>query len=704
MGWEIVREQHPNNCGKWSRLWQFEDVYHVLTYNKGTHEVEGIMLNKSKQQIPHLDGKSFSSMSKLRLLKISNVDHSEDLTYLSNDLRFLEWDGYPSNSLPSTFQARKLFELNLCHSKIKYLWKGMKAFEKLKNIKLSYSHNLIETPDFTSVPNLEKLNLEGCSRLRELHKSVGFLQRLFMLNLKGCKNLESFPSNIGGLKYCLRTLNLEDCSKLDRLPQNLEVLECLEELNASGTLIRQVPSSIVKLTNLQKLSFRDCRDQPSQTLMSFLWSYMFPQSRNESSMCLRLPSLAGLHSLKSLVLSGCNLSEGTLPNDLDSLASLEKLDLSRNNFVNLPESISRLPKLEILCLRECKRLQSLPELPMAIYFVGTEHCSSLEVISWSTLKKLCTSRNIVLLHLFNCFKLVENQDRENSLAVMLLKLHLRELSFKSVGFHICLPGSEIPAAFKYWSTEGSEIKFGLSPNWYTDEFMGIALCAVVPEVSSELYGLCKCHISCIMEIGSIQMTYHITIPSHVHSDHLWLGYLSIQEMIAIQYSDPNDLRCIHVRVLLFRYYPVHDPLNSVADNRSPIILPAKRYGIRMVYESELENFEEFPAGSNIFQHHGDVCDAPDIHALVPTSDLSPPRIINCESNSLGLRAPSPHILGTQIPTSLSPFGEEFLGRIGEMGGRDDFYREFLGRIGEIGGRDDFYREFLGRIVEMLRRG
>ncbi|KAK1572551.1 hypothetical protein Q3G72_034475 [Acer saccharum] len=105
--------------------------------------------------------------------------------------------------------------------------------------------------------------------------------------------------------------------------------------------------------------------------------------------------------------------------------------------------------------------------------------------------------------------------------------------------------------------------------------------------------------------GSIQMTYHFTIPSHVHSDHLWLGYLSIQEMIAIQYSDPNDLRCIHVRVVLFRYYPDHDPLNSVADNRSPIILRAKRYGIRMVYESELENFEEFPAGSNIFQHHGD---------------------------------------------------------------------------------------------------
>ncbi|KAK3228860.1 hypothetical protein Dsin_000741 [Dipteronia sinensis] len=526
MGWEIGREQHPNNCGKWSRLWQFEDVYWVLTENTGTHKVEGIMLNASKQQIPHLDGKSFPSMSKLRLLEISNVDLSEDLIYLSNELRFLTWDGYPSNSLPSMFQGRKLFELNLCHSKIKYLWKGMKTFEKLKNIKLSYSHNLIETPDFTRVPNLETLNLEGCSRLLELHKSVGFLNRLFMLNLKGRKNLEGFPSNIWGLK-CLRTLNLKGCSKLDKLPQNLEVLECLEELNASATSIRQVPSSIVKLTNLQKLSFRDCRDQPSQTLMSFLWSYMLPQSRNESSMCLRLPSLVGLHSLKSLVLSGCNLSEGTLPNDLDSLASLEQLDLSRNNFVNLPESISRLPKLEILRLRECERLQSLPELPADTYFVGTENCSSLEAMSWSTLKKLCTSRNIVLLNLFNCFKLVENQDRENSLAVMLPKLHLRELSFKSVGFHICLPGSEIPAAFKHWSTEGSEIQLGLSPNWYNDEFMGIAVCAVVPELRELIY---ECYISFIISIGLIERCFSITIPSHVHSDHLWLGYLSIQDI------------------------------------------------------------------------------------------------------------------------------------------------------------------------------
>ncbi|KAL5845703.1 hypothetical protein ACOSQ3_009227 [Xanthoceras sorbifolium] len=33
MEWEIVREHHPNEPGKWSRLWQCKDVCSVLTKN-----------------------------------------------------------------------------------------------------------------------------------------------------------------------------------------------------------------------------------------------------------------------------------------------------------------------------------------------------------------------------------------------------------------------------------------------------------------------------------------------------------------------------------------------------------------------------------------------------------------------------------------------------------------------------------------------
>ncbi|KAK0591821.1 hypothetical protein LWI29_008804 [Acer saccharum] len=254
------------------------------------------MLNKPKERILRLNGKSFSSMSNLMLLKISNVDFSEDQIYLSNDLRFFKWHGCPLKTLPSNFQAHNLFELNLRRSQIKYLWKGMKAFPKLKTIKLSYSHNFTETPDFIMIPNLEMLDLEGCTRLHKVHESVGALKSLIVLNLKGCNSLQSFLSDVSGLKS-LKNLNLQGCSKLDKLPENLGELEGLEELDVGATAIKQVPSSIAQLTNLQKLSFQKCNSQP-------WWSYLWRRNPR----CLVLPSLTvaeGCHLLEDVSLRGC---------------------------------------------------------------------------------------------------------------------------------------------------------------------------------------------------------------------------------------------------------------------------------------------------------------------------------------------------------------------------------------------------------------
>ncbi|KAK1548826.1 hypothetical protein Q3G72_001104 [Acer saccharum] len=191
------------------------------------------------------------------------------------------------------------------------------------------------------------------------------------------------------------------------------------------------------------------------------------------------------------------------------------------------------------------------------------------------------------------------------------------------------------------------IKLSYSPNLIeTPDFTRVPNLETLnlEEDSSESYGLNERLISCTISIGSRWMTYMIGIPSDVHSDHLWLGYLSIQEMIETQYSDPNDLRCIHVRDIQLSMQdgvysdpndPDNDALNSVADNRSPIFLPAKRCGIRMVYESELENFEEFPTGSNVLEHHDGVCDP---FFIFKNSYFPHPMI--SESNSLCLRAPS----------------------------------------------------------------
>ncbi|XP_042958215.1 disease resistance protein Roq1-like [Carya illinoinensis] len=88
--------------------------------------------------------------------------------------------------------------------------------DNLKEFDLTYSENLIETPNLTGVPNLEKIILTGCRSLCEVHPSIGSLKRL-------------------------KQLVLDECSSLEKLP-NLSRLECLTEFWAHETAITQIPS------------------------------------------------------------------------------------------------------------------------------------------------------------------------------------------------------------------------------------------------------------------------------------------------------------------------------------------------------------------------------------------------------------------------------------------------------------------------------
>ncbi|KAG6679385.1 hypothetical protein I3842_14G128800 [Carya illinoinensis] len=94
----------------------------------------------------------------------------------TNELRFLEWSRYHSKYWPSSFQPKNLTVLRMFGSHFKQLWKGLMEFD------LSYSENLIETPNLTGVPNLDKINLKGCRSLCEVHPSIGSLKRLKQLS------------------------------------------------------------------------------------------------------------------------------------------------------------------------------------------------------------------------------------------------------------------------------------------------------------------------------------------------------------------------------------------------------------------------------------------------------------------------------------------------------------------------------------------
>ncbi|GAY66302.1 hypothetical protein CUMW_247630 [Citrus unshiu] len=53
----------------------------------------------------------------------------QGLQYLSDELRYLHWHGYPLKMLPSNFTPENLIELNLLYSRIEQLWKGKKRFD-----------------------------------------------------------------------------------------------------------------------------------------------------------------------------------------------------------------------------------------------------------------------------------------------------------------------------------------------------------------------------------------------------------------------------------------------------------------------------------------------------------------------------------------------------------------------------------------------
>ncbi|XP_050135380.1 TMV resistance protein N-like [Malus sylvestris] len=331
LGWEIVRRECSEDPGKRSRLWLPKDIIHVLVNNEGTLAVEGIFLNLPKQEVVHVNVDPFSKMCKLRLLKISNVFFSGSIKYLSNELQLLEWHAFPFSSLPSNFQSDKLVELHMHSSLIKQLWRGNKRWSMLKSIDLSDSLYLIATPNFIEVPNLEKLVLQGCTRLVEVHPSLGLLKNLILLNMRNCKSIESLPPFIN--LESLRTLTLSGSSRLKRFPQIEGNMKSLLELHLDGTAIEELPPSIQRLTGLTLMNMGGCKN------------------------LFRLPNtIQYLTSLETLILTGCSELDD-IPEDLNCVECLEELDIS-GTAIRASSSIAAMKNLKTLSFQGCKDLPS----------------------------------------------------------------------------------------------------------------------------------------------------------------------------------------------------------------------------------------------------------------------------------------------------------------------------------------------------------
>ncbi|WVZ00977.1 hypothetical protein V8G54_027046 [Vigna mungo] len=351
-------------------------------WRDGTEKVKAIVLNK-KEEMSECIVDGLSRMKELTLLILYHTRVSGRLEFLSDRLQYLLWHDYPFASLPPYFTASNIVELNMPNSHIRHLWEGRKSCPNLKRIDLSNSKDLSETPDFSRIIKLERLDLSGCTSLSYVHSSIGLLKKLAFLNLRNCCNLVSIDFGCVGNMSSLRVLHLSGCSKLESTPDFTRATH-LEYLDMDGcTSLSTIHQSIGVLSNLTFLSLRKCQELVSipndinflvslQTLDlygSFNRMHPIPgqgymshlEYLNRTNPILRQAFSSHLVSLIFLDISYCNLKE--VPDAIGELRCLERLNLEGNKFVSIPDSFRQLHCLAYLNLSHCYLLKSLPDLP-----------------------------------------------------------------------------------------------------------------------------------------------------------------------------------------------------------------------------------------------------------------------------------------------------------------------------------------------------
>ncbi|XP_034677444.1 disease resistance protein RPV1-like [Vitis riparia] len=491
MGQGVVHQACPQEPGKQSRLWRSEDVHRILLKNEGTDAIEGIVLNISAAERIEFTTKAFKMMNKLRLLKVcrdhkrgSMVHVSTDFEFPSYELRYLHWDGYPLESLPSNFHGEKLIELNLQNSELRGLWEGRKPLEKLKVINLSHSQQLIQIPDFSDTPNLESLILEGCTNLENIPSSIWDLDSLVNLDLSRCSKLQEL-AEIPWNQYSLEYLNLAFCTNLESLPESLSNLKCLKTLNVIGC--SKLPDNLGSLECLEKLyaSSSELISPQSDSSLAGLCSLKVLDVHGTNLMQRAISGdIGSLYSLEELNLSYCNLTEEEIPDDICCLYSLRVLDLSGNRFLRVTDAISQLSELRELGLRHCKSLLEIPKLPSSLRVLDAHDCTGMKKSVWQWQRLLNSFKPVLQWQRqLNCFKSAFLQEIQEMKYRRLLSLPANGVS---QGFSTVISGIEIPDWISHKGI-GSEVTVELPLKWYDKDFLGLALCCVyIPQQGEPL--------------------------------------------------------------------------------------------------------------------------------------------------------------------------------------------------------------------------
>ncbi|KAL2337938.1 hypothetical protein Fmac_012384 [Flemingia macrophylla] len=597
MGLEIVRQECKGDTRKRSRL-KDNEAREVIDKNKGTDAIQGITLDLSQIKDLVLHADTFTKMKSLRFLKFYNtlgqsssntyLDLPETLEPFSHKLRYIEWTGYPFESLPSPFCAKLLVEIHMPCSNVKQLWQGIQELDNLEGIDLSECKQFEELPDLSNAPRLQWVNLSSCESLRYLHPSVLSSDTLVTLILDRCTNLK----RVKGEKHLksLEKISVNGCLSLEEFAVSSDLIE---NLDLSNTGIQTLDTSIGRMHKLKWLNLEGLRLGHLLMELSCLKS-LKELKLSDSGLVIDKQQLHvlfdGLRSLQILYLKDCsNLFE--LPDNISVLSHLQELRLDGSNVKRLPKSIKNLQELEILSLENCKEIQFLPMLPCLIKYLGAINCTSMMSVSnLNTLatKMLGMTKRITFK---NSLELAGH-----SLEHIMESLHLTMMSaaFDNVlvrtrgainGYNynsveLCLQGSRVPTQITYRTTK-SFITIEL-PN--RSNLLGLIYSVVLsPAGGMKKHGTkikCKCHLSeeCMKE------AWLSSDIGGLNSDHVYLWYDPFHCDSILKYYEPK---------VCFEFCVAND--EGEVDGSICI----KECGIRQISVSDVQSvLEEFNLDSN----------------------------------------------------------------------------------------------------------
>lgn len=229
------------------------------------------------------------------------------------------------------------------------------------------SKHLKQLPDLSGITSLEELFLEHCPRLKGIPESIGKRSTLKKLKLSYCGGLRS------ALRFFIWKSTMQQHIGLE-FPDAKVKMDALINISIGGDISFEFCSkfrgnaeyisfnsdpqiSATSSMNLQQAPWliSECNRFNSLSIMRF--------SHKENGESFSFDSFPDFPDLKELKLVNLNIRK--IPSGvhgIQKLEFLEKLDLSGNDFENLPEAMNGLSRLKSLWLQNCFKLKELPKL------------------------------------------------------------------------------------------------------------------------------------------------------------------------------------------------------------------------------------------------------------------------------------------------------------------------------------------------------